>query len=271
MRRLDQWHVDRPFYGSRKLLVALRAEGLSVNHKRVERLLRLMGVEAIYPRPRPDLSAPSYGKYPYLLNDLEINGPDQVWCSDITYVPMANGFMYLVAVMDWWSRYVLAWRLSNSLDAHFCVETWKAALRHGRQTPLICNTDQGVQFTSPDFIDAVESAGVSVSQDGRGRWMDNRFIERLWRSVKYEDIYLHDYRDGWEAGKGLGKWFPFYNRQRPHQTLGNATPHDVYHNPWGFNGRERSWEAMRPKASARGGGESAPDPEGGVDIEWEKD
>ena len=155
-----------------------------------------MGIEAIYAKPRTSLPEPGHQIYPYLLRDLEVTGPDQVWCSDITYVPMATGFMYLVAVMDWWSRYVLGWRLSNTMEAAFCVDAWEAALRAGRQAPLISNTDQGSQFTSPMFIDAVESAGVDVSMDGRGRWMDNRFIERLWRSAKYEDIYLQDYGDG---------------------------------------------------------------------------
>ncbi len=192
MRRLDQMHLDHPVYGSRKLTVLLRQDGLTINRKRVVRLLRLMGIEAIYAKPK--LSQPEFGHqiYPYLLRDLEVTGPDQVWCSDITYVPMATGFMYLVAVMDWWSRYVLGWRLSNTMETAFCVDAWEAALRVGRQAPLISNTDQGSQFTSPMFIDAVESAGVDVSMDGRGRWLDNRFIERLWRSVKYGFFEVHN-------------------------------------------------------------------------------
>ena len=177
MRRLDELHLAHPVYGSRKLTVLLRLEGLGVNRKRVVRLLRLMGIEAIYAKPRTSQPEPGHQIYPYLLRDLEVTGPDQVWCSDITYVPMATGFMYLVAVMDWWSRYVLGWRLSNTLEAAFCVDAWEAALRVGRQAPLISNTDQGSQFTSPMFIDAVESAGVDVSMDGRGRWIDNRFTE----------------------------------------------------------------------------------------------
>ena len=203
MRRLDELHLTQPVYGSRKLTVLLRQEGLAVNRKRVVRLLRVMGIEAIYAQPRTSLPEPGHQIYPYLLRDLEVTGPDQVWCSDITYVPMAAGFMYLVAVMDWWSRYVLGWRLSNTLEAAFCVDAWEAALRAGRQAPLISNTDQGSQFTSPMFIDAVESAGVDVSMDGWGRWMDNRFIERLWRSAKHEDIYLQDYGDaGWRLDAG---------------------------------------------------------------------
>lgn len=191
MRLLDEMNLARPVYGSRRLTVLLNREGWKVNRKRVVRLLQLMGVEALY--PKRSLSQPGEGHriYPYLLKDLEICGPDQVWCSDITYVPMASGFMYLVATMDWWSRYVLAWELSNSLDSEFCIRVWERALATGRR-PLISNTDQGCQFTSERYLDAVESAGVDVSMDGRGRWIDNRFIERLWRSVKQEDIYLQD-------------------------------------------------------------------------------
>jgi len=247
MRRLDQLHLDHPVYGSRKLTVLLQHEGLAVNRKRVVRLLRLMGIEAIYAKPRTSQPEPGHQIYPYLLNDLEVSGPDQVWCMDITYVPMAYGFMYLVAVMDWWSRYVLGWRLSNTLEAAFCVDAWEAALRAGRKAPLISNTDQGAQFTSPMFIDAVESAGVDVSMDGRGRWIDNRFIERLWRSAKYEDIYLQDYGDGLAAGRGLGRWFDSYNRERPHQALDYATPQEVYSDPGAHGARPATWEAMQPQ------------------------
>jgi len=246
MRRLDELHLEHPVYGSRKLTVLLRQAGLAVNRKRVVRLLRLMGIEAIYAKPRISLPEPGHQIYPYLLRDLEVTGPDQVWCSDITYVPMATGFMYLVAVMDWWSRYVLGWRLSNTLEAAFCVDAWEAALRAGRQAPLISNTDQGSQFTAPMFIDAVESAGVDVSMDGRGRWIDNRFIERLWRSAKYEDIYLQDYGDGLAAGRGLGRWFDRYNQERPHQALGYATPAGVYFDPGAHGAQPASWEAMQP-------------------------
>jgi putative transposase len=209
-----------------------------------------MGIEAIYAKPRTSQPDSGHQIYPYLLRDLEVTGPDQVWCSDITYVPMATGFMYLVAVMDWWSRYVLGWRLSNTMEAAFCVDAWEAALRAGRQAPLISNTDQGSQFTSPMFIDAVESAGVDVSMDGRGRWMDNRFVERLWRSVKYEDIYVQDYGDGLAAGRGLGRWFDSYNQERPHQALDYATPADVYFDPGAHGAQPARWEAMQPE---RGG------------------
>ncbi len=250
MRRLDELHLEHPVYGSRKLTVLLHQEGLAVNRKRVVRLLRLMGIEAIYAKPRTSLPEPGHQIYPYLLRDLEVTGPDQVWCSDITYVPMATGFMYLVAVMDWWSRYVLGWRLSNTLEAAFCVDAWEAALRAGRKAPLISNTDQGSQFTSPLFIDAVESAGVDVSMDGRGRWIDNRFIERLWRSAKYEDIYLQDYGDGLAAGRGLGQWFDRYNQERPHQALGYATPAEVYLDPGAHGAQPATWEAMQPQGSS---------------------
>ena len=245
MRRLDELHLAHPVYGSRKLQVLLARDGWAVNRKRVVRLLRLMGIEAIYCKPRTSLPLPGHQIYPYLLADLDINGPNQVWCLDITCVPMAQGFMYLVAVMDWWSRYVLAWRLSNTLESAFCVEAWEAALQVGRQAPLICNTDQGSQFTSPLFLDAVESAGVEVSMDGRGRWMDNRFIERLWRSVKHEDIYLEDYLDGIAAGRGLARWFENYNHLRPHQALQYATPAQWYEDAAAYGARPATWEAMR--------------------------
>jgi putative transposase len=248
MRRLDELHLAHPVYGSRRLTALLRRAGQGVNRKRVRRLLQVMGIEAIYPKRH--LSQPGEGHeiFPYLLKGLAITGPDQVWCADITYVPMATGFMYLVAVMDWWSRYVLGWRLSNTMDAAFCVDAWEAALRSGRSAPLISNTDQGSQFTSPMFLDAVQSAGVEVSMDGRGRWLDNRFIERLWRSVKYEDIYLQDYGGGLEAGRGIGKWFDRYNQERPHQALDYATPAEVYGSPESYGAKPASWEAMRSPA-----------------------
>ena len=240
MRRLDELHLEHPVYGSRRLTAVLRREGREVNRKRVARLLALMGVEVIY--PKRNLSQPGEGHriYPYLLEGLQISGPDQVWCSDITYVPMAYGFMYLVAVMDWWSRYVLAWELSNSLDSEFCIRAWTGALAEGRQ-PLISNTDQGSQFTSEAYLEAVESVGVDVSMDGRGRWIDNRFIERLWRSVKQEDIYVQDYADGLTAQRGLGRWFGQYNTERPHQALGYATPADVYHSPESYGAKPAAW------------------------------
>jgi putative transposase len=251
MRQLDELHLENPVYGSRRLTVMLHRQGSQVNRKRVVRLLKMMGVEAIY--PRGSMSQPGEGHeiFPYLLKGLEINGPNQVWCMDITYIPMAYGFMYLVAVMDWWSRYVLAWELSNTMEAEFCIRAWEQALAHAGQAPLISNTDQGSQFTSPGFVDAVQSAGVEVSMDGRGRWIDNRFIERLWRSVKYEDIYINDYGDGLSAGRGLGMWFEKYNNQRPHQALGNATPADWYRRPQDFAGQPAIWEAMRARHDGR--------------------
>jgi putative transposase len=240
MRRLDALHLDYPVYGSRRLVAMLQREGWTINRKRVVRLLRRMGLEALYPKRR--LSQPGAGHriYPYLLNGLEISGPDQVWCSDITYVPMAEGFLYLVAVMDWWSRYVLAWELSNTLDSEFCIRAWTRALEPGR-IPLISNTDQGSQFTSEEYVDAVEAAGVDVSMDGRGRWIDNRFIERLWRSVKQEDIYLQDYADGLTAQRGLARWFENYNQVRPHQALEYATPAQWYHSPESYGAKPAPW------------------------------
>ncbi len=231
MRRLDELHVANPVFGSRRLTILLEREGLLVNRKRVMRLLQVMGIEAIYAKARTSDPGAGHRIYPYLLKGLEISGPDQVWCSDITYVPLQTGFMYLVAVMDWWSRYVLAWEISNTLDSDFCIRAWERALGAGRRAPDISNTDQGSQFTSEAYIEAVESVGVSVSMDGRGRWMDNRMIERLWRSVKYEDIYLQDYLDGLELGRGLSRWFVDYNQTRPHQSLGYATPGEVYGDP----------------------------------------
>ena len=245
MRRLDELHLEHPVYGSRRLAVLLRRQGCPVNRKRIMRLMRVMGIEALY--PRGSLSQPGEGHeiFPYLLKDVEINGPNQVWCSDITYLPMQYGFMYLVAVMDWWSRYVLAWELSNTMEAEFCIRAWEQAMAHAGKAPLISNTDQGSQFTSPGFVDAVQSAGVEVSMDGRGRWIDNRMIERLWRSVKYEDVYLNDYGDGLAAGRGLRLYFERYNNFRPHQTLDNATPGDWYHRPQEFDGQPATWAAMQ--------------------------
>ena len=240
MRRLDELHLERPLYGRRRLTALLQREGRAVNRQRVARLLELMGVEVAY--PKRNLSQPGEGHriYPYLLEGLEISGPDQVWCSDITYVPMAHGFMYLVAVMDWWSRYVLAWELANSLDSEFCLRAWTSALAGGRQ-PLLSNTDQGRQFTSQAYLEAVESAGVDVRMDGRGRWLDNRFLERLWRSVKQEDIYVQDYADGLTAQRGLACWFGDYNQGRPHQALDYATPGEWYHASESYGARPAAW------------------------------
>ena len=245
MRRLDELHLQHPVYGSRRLTVLLNRSGQEINRKRVVRLLRLMGIEAIYPRGSLSCPAEDHEIYPYLLKDLAISGPNQVWCSDITYIPMQYGFMYLVAVMDWWSRYVLAWSLSNTMEAEFCIRAWESALAQAGAAPLISNTDQGSQFTSPGFIDAVQSAGVQVSMDGRRRWIDNRFIERLWRSLKYEDVYLNDYGDGLAAGRGLTRWFQEYNELRPHQSLDNATPAEWYRSPDSYGAKPASWSWAR--------------------------
>ena len=240
MRRLDELHLAWPVYGSRRLTALLQREGAGVNRKRVARLMGVMGLETVY--PKRSLSQPGAGHqiYPYLLEGLEIQGPDQVWCSDITYVPMAYGFLYLVAIMDWWSRCVVGWELSNSLDSEFCIRAWNGAVGKGR-VPLIANTDQGCQFTSEAYLEAVESVGVDVSMDGRGRWIDNRFIERLWRSVKQEDIYPQDYGDGLTAQRGLERWFAHYNQERPHQALGNATPGELYHSPESYGAKPAAW------------------------------
>jgi putative transposase len=223
MRRIDELFLRWPFLGSRRLAALLSAEGPRVNRKRVRRLMRVMGIAALGPKPRTSRPAAGHKIHPYLLRDLVIDRPNQVWCADITYLPMARGFLYLVAVMDWHSRAVLAWRVSNTMDTSFCVAALEEALaRFGR--PEIFNTDQGSQFTSAEFTGALTTAGIRISMDGKGRWMDNVFIERLWRSLKYEDIYIKGYADGAELRAGVAKWFSFYNHTRPHQALGNRPP-----------------------------------------------
>ena len=241
MRRLDELHLEHPVYGRPRLTVTLRREGWRVNEKRIGRLMKVMDLEAIYCKPGTSTPQPGHEIYPYLLRHKAITGPDQVWCADITYIPMKHGFMYLMAVMDWWSRFVLAWELSNTLDAAFCVQAWQVALARGTQPPLIANTDQGAQFTSGEYVGAVQEAGVLVSMDGRGRWMDNRFVERLWRSLKYEDIYLRGYEHGRELRQGVGNWFGDYNDYRPHQALGYATPAEVYRAPESHGAKPASW------------------------------
>jgi putative transposase len=234
MRRIDEQYLRTPFYGSRRMAIALRSTGHEVNRKRVQRLMRVMGLEAVYPKPRTTFAGKGHRVYPYLLRGLDITRPDQVWSTDITYVPMRCGFLYLVAVLDWYSRQVLSWRLSNSLDGEFCVEALQEALGQGR--PQIFNTDQGVQFTSAVFTGVLEQAGVAVSMDGKGRALDNVFVERLWRSVKYEEVYLHAYEDGTACYGGLARYFSFYNRERPHQALGYRTPWEVYQEGRGLSG-----------------------------------
>ncbi len=226
MRRIDEQYLKTPCYGSRRMTAWLAREGFDVNRKRVQWLMRLMGIEAIYPPPRTTESAAEHRKFPYLLRGREITRPDEVWAADITYIPMAEGFMYLVAIIDWHSRYVLAWRLSNSLESSFCVDVLEEALSQRR--PEIFNTDQGVQFTSRVFTSRLEAAGVSISMDGKGRALDNVFVERLWRSVKYEHVYLHDHSTVRSLHRGLEQYLTYFNRERPHQGLSYFTPWDVY-------------------------------------------
>jgi putative transposase len=226
MRLIDQLYLERPFYGVPRMTDWLQTLGHTVNHKRVARLMRVMGVQAVLPGPHTSRPQPEHRRYPYLLRNLEVGRPNHVWGADITYVPMRRGFLYLVAIMDWFSRYVLAWELGNTLDVRFCVEALERALASGR--PEIWNTDQGAQFTSQEVLACVEGAGVRISMDGRGRALDNVFVERLWRSVKYEEIYLRDYADGAEAWSGLNRYFAFYNTERRHQSLGRRTPAEVH-------------------------------------------
>jgi putative transposase len=227
MRLIDEEYTAHPFLGSRRLTKWLIEEqGEPVNRKRVQRLMRLMGLEAIYPKPKLSAAGRGHRLYPYLLRNVRIERPDQVWSTDITYVPLASGFMYLAAIIDWYSRYVLAWRLSNTLDGSFCLEMLDEALQRGR--PEVFNTDQGVQFTAAAWTGRLESAGVAVSMDGQGRCLDNVFVERLWRTVKYEDIYLWGYETVPSLQQGLGRYFPYYNEERLHQSLDYRTPAVVY-------------------------------------------
>jgi putative transposase len=226
MRLIDEQYLKTPFYGAPRMTWSLNQRGCSVNHKRVARLMRVMGLQATLPGPHTSRPHPEHRIYPYLLRGMEIRGPDEVWCADLTFVPMRQGFMYLVAVMDWFSRCVLAWDVSNSMEAGFCVAALNRALKKSR--PAIFNTDQGSQFTSEEFTGALARRDVRISMDGRGRALDNVFIERLWRSVKYEDIYLRDYQDGHALNAGLARYFRFYNHERPHSALANTTPAACY-------------------------------------------
>jgi putative transposase len=227
MSQIDREYTRAPFYGSRKLTARLnRQPDVQVNRKRIIRLMRKMGLQAVYPRRRTSSGNKQHKKYPYLLRGLDINRPNQVWCADITYVPMPRGFMYLVAVMDWYSRFVLSWQLSNTLDGAFCLDALDEALRLAQ--PEIFNTDQGAQFTAGDFTGALAAAQIQISMDGRGRFFDNIFIERLWRSVKHEDIYPNAYETVPELVTGLTTYFQIYNYERPHQSLANQVPADVY-------------------------------------------
>jgi len=227
MRRIDELHLEAPFYGSRKLAEQLKREGHDVGRRHVRTLMQRMGIEALYRKPRTSIPAPGAQIYPYLLNGVVIDRPNQVWASDISYLPMAHGFMYLVAILDVASRKVLAWRLSNTLTADFCAEALGEAM-HKFGRPEIFNTDQGSQFTSEEWITPLKAAGVAISMDGKGRWIDNVFIERLWRSVKYEEVYLRGYANGTEARQSLARYFSFYNSKRLHENLDYATPDDVY-------------------------------------------
>jgi putative transposase len=252
MKQIDKQYLVTPFYGSRRMKVWLDRQGHRVNRKRIQRLMRTMGLQAIYRRPRTSQPGPGHKVYPYLLGGMEITRANQVWAADITYIPMAKGFLYLVAIMDWYSRYVVAWRLSNTLqhpatpcntlDADFCVEALEEALGKGK--PEIFNTDQGSQFTSEAFTGLLLERSIQISMDGKGRYLDNIFVERLWRTVKYEEVYLKAYSNGREAKDGLDAYFHFYNTQRPHQALGYRTPAEVFSgNSAPTNGRskERRW------------------------------
>jgi putative transposase len=227
MRLIDEQFLQTPWYGSRQMARHLKREGYSVGRKRIRRLMAKMDLVPIYQRPRTTVPHPDHQVYPYLLREMVIDRPNQVWCADITYIPMRRGFLYLVAVMDWSTRKVLSWRVSNTMDVEFCIEALEEALaRFGR--PDIFNTDQGSQFTSPRFTGVLRDAGVRISMDGRGRWMDNVFIERLWRSLKYECIYLHAFETGLELRAGLAYWIGYYNARRPHSTLAGRTPDEAY-------------------------------------------
>jgi putative transposase len=252
MRRLDEQYTEAPFYGVERMTICLRRHGLRIGHNRVRRLLRLMGLEALYPKPRLSVpGGPEHRLYPYLLRGLRIERPNQVWSADITYIRLSQGFVYLVAILDWFSRYVLSWSLSTTLDAWFCVQALREALRTA--TPEICNTDQGSQFTSGGWLEELTQAGVAISMDGRGRAFDNIFTERLWRSVKYEEVYPKSYGNVEEARRNLGEYFDLYNRERPHQALAYRTPAEVHfgvggrrcNNVTGVNKKEK--EAKRKK------------------------
>ena len=227
MRRIDELFLKYPFYGSRQMVRQLRRENIPVGRHRVRRLMRLMGLAAIYQAPRTSTPHPAHRVYPYLLRNVAVDRPDHVWCADITYIPVRRGFLYLVAIMDWATRHVLAWRLSNTMDSRFCIEALRDAMaRYGK--PAIFNTDQGSQFTSLDFTGVLKDAEVAISMDGRGRCMDNIFIERLWRSLKYEAVYLHEMTDGFAAERVIGAWIKFYNTERPHSALDGGTPAEAY-------------------------------------------
>ena len=240
MRLIDEQFLDTPFYGVRQMTWHLRGQGHPVNQKRIRRLMRLMSLMPIYQQPKTSIKVKGHKIWPYLLRGLRVDRPNQVWCSDITYIPMRRGFLYLVVIMDWATRKVLAWRLSNTLEADFCVEALNEALIRF-DPPDIMNTDQGSQFTSWAWTNRLRQAGVRISMDGKGRFLDNIFVERLWRSLKYECVYLYAWSGGREARAGIGRWIEFYNQQRPHSSLGGRTPYAVY---WNRNDQEQpGWQA----------------------------
>jgi putative transposase len=228
MRLIDRCHLEHPYYGSRRIRDWLEDEGYRVNRKRIQRLMRTMGLVALYPKRNLSLANQAHKVYPYLIRGLAINRPNQVWATDITYIPMARGFVYLVAIMDWFSRRVLSWRVSNTLDTSFCIEALEEAVEN-YGAPEIFNTDQGSQFTSEEFTGVLKQHGIQISMDGKGRWVDNVFVERLWRSVKYEDVYLKAYESIGDARDSLGRYFAFYNSKRRHQSLDRKTPDSVYY------------------------------------------
>ena len=253
MRRMDELHLKHPFYGSRMLAFTLRQEGLAANRKRVQRLMRVMGLESMAPKPKTSEPHPEHAKYPYLLRGLPIFRANQVWATDITYIPMRAGFVYLVCIMDWFSRRVLSWRLSTTMDPGFCVDALEEALRH-YGTPKIFNTDQGAQFTSQVFTGVLKKHVIAISMDGKGRFLDNVFVERLWRSLKYEEVYLHAYDDPKEARAGIGRYLDFYNDERPHQALGYMTPKAFYEHDVATRSSKRAARTPRdePQPSVRG-------------------
>ena len=245
MRAMDRQYLATPFYGSRRMKVWLAREGRCVSRKRVQRLMRIMGLRAIYRSPRTSQPAPAHRVYPYLLRNAKITRPNQAWAADITYLPMARGFLYLVAIMDWHSRYVVAWRLSNTLEADCCVDALQEALEQGQ--PEVCNTDQGSQFTSLEFTQVLQEHGVKISMDGKGRYTDNIFVERLWRTLKYEEVYLKAYANATEARREVGAYFRFYNDQRPHQALGYRTPAEMFHGAIDAPGEESKERRNSPE------------------------
>lgn len=232
MRLIDRIHLDKPFLGSRRIVDALAERGYKVERKRIQRFMRLMGIQAIHPGPKTSKRHLQHRIYPYLLRNLDINRANQVWASDVTYIPMATGFLYLTVIMDWYSRKVLSWRISNSLDVSFCVDALEEAIHH-YGTPAIFNTDQGSQYTSEAFTQILKNHNIRISMDGKGAWRDNVFVERLWRSVKYEEVYLNAYESTFEARQSLTKYFRFYNENRKHQTL-KTTPDQIYYESVGL-------------------------------------